>query len=96
MIRAALIMLASIFILSVVRLILSTMGRLFKEATEDSASSATSAAAGAGKPSSGPGVGAELKKCAVCGTYAPVQSAPKVKGTDAFLCSDACAANWRG
>ncbi|MCX6594710.1 MAG: hypothetical protein NTZ56_24620 [Acidobacteria bacterium] len=94
-------MLASIFVLSVVKLILSTMGRLFQEATQDSA---TSAAAGAGPGTgtgsssrgAGPTKGAELRKCAVCGTYAPVQSAPKVKGTDAFLCSDACAANWRG
>ncbi|MCX6596694.1 MAG: hypothetical protein NTV70_10040 [Acidobacteria bacterium] len=88
-------MLASIFVLSVVKLILSTMGRLFQEATQDSATSAA-AGAGSGTRTGGPTKGAELKKCVVCGTYAPVQSAPKVKGTDAFLCSDACAANWRG
>lgn len=92
-------MLASIFVLSVVKLILSTMGRLFQEATQDSATSAAAGAAAGTRSSSrtaGPTKGAELRKCAVCGTYAPVQSAPKVKGTDAFLCSDACAASWRG
>ena len=88
-------MLASIFVLSVVKLILSTMGRLFKEATEEPVSASSAGAAGASGSSSA-GKSRELKKCAVCGTYAPVQSAPRVKGTDSFICSDACAANWRG
>lgn len=93
MIRAALIMLASIFVISVVKLILSTMGRMFQEATQESATSTTATGAGTSPPG---GKSKELKKCAVCGTYAPVQSAPKVKGMDAFICSDACAAQWRG
>lgn len=84
MVRTVIGLLIGIFVLAVVRLIISTMGKMFTEAT-------------AGSSPSGQSVpkGGELKKCAVCGTYAPAVLAPRVKGTEIFLCSDACAQKYR-
>ena len=85
MVRTVIGLLLGIFVLAVVRLIVSTMGKMFTEATAGSSS-----AGGQSIPKGG-----ELKKCAVCGTYAPAALAPRVKGTEIFLCSDACAQKYR-
>lgn len=83
MVRAVLYLLASIFLISVVRLIIGALGKAFTESTmgPDIA-----------KPSA---KGGELRKCVVCGTYSPISTAPKVQGVEAFLCSDACVHKYR-
>jgi hypothetical protein len=82
-VRAALYALIGIFLLTLVKLFAGIVMRALNDALN------------------GPGAGAkaanrgELKKCVVCGVYAPKLTAPVLKGTDAFVCSDACAAKYR-
>ncbi len=79
MLRAAIYALISIFLITLVKMfagvIMRGMSDAFKEESAETADSK----------------GGELKKCVVCGTYAPKAIAPKVMGTDNFVCSDACA-----
>lgn len=84
MVRTVIGLLVGIFVLAVIRLIVSTMGKMFTEATASSGSSTQSVPKGG-----------ELKKCAVCGTYSPTALAPRVKGAEVFVCSDACAQKYR-
>jgi hypothetical protein len=81
-VRAALYALVSIFLLTLVKLFAGIVMRALNDAVGGSSGTQT---ANRG----------ELKKCAVCGTYAPKAAAPVLKGTDAFVCSDACAMKYR-
>lgn len=83
MVRAALYALISIFLITLVKLFAGIVMRALNDALN------------------GPGTGGQsvkggrLKKCAVCGVYAPEASAPAVKGSNVFVCSDACAGKYR-
>jgi hypothetical protein len=81
-VRAALYALISIFLITLVKLLAGIVMRALNDAL-NSPASGQSASRG------------ELKKCAVCGTYAPKATAPVLKGVDAFVCSDACALKYR-
>lgn len=89
MVRTVLYLLVGIFVISIVRLLVGTIGKALKDATGPEASSNRGE-----KPESVPRSG-ELKKCAVCGTYAPESSGPKLKSVPVFLCSEECAAKYR-
>jgi len=84
MVRAVLYLLASIFLISLVRAIIGILARAFTNATMG-----PSAAAGSQK-------GAELRQCSICGIYAPPSAAVKVRDAGVFVCSEACAAKYRG
>ena len=95
MIKTAIYALLSIIALAFVRAIFSVISKAVSGAMSDEAPSDRTASAP--KPDApNPSAGGELKKCIVCGTYSPVASAPKIKGIDGFICSDACAARYRG
>ncbi len=84
MIRGVLYILASIFLIAVVRMIIGALGKLFTETF------------GAGATASGTTpTGGELKKCSVCGTYSPAALGAKSGGKDVFLCSEQCATKYR-
>lgn len=83
MVRAALYALISIFLITLVKLFAGIVMRALNDALNGPGASGKTAKGG------------ELKKCAVCGTYAPKATAPVLKGTDAFVCSDACALKYR-
>lgn len=94
MIKTAIYALLSIIALAFVRAIFSVISKAVSGAMSDDSPGERTASAPkpeAAKPSSS----GELKKCIVCGTYSPVASAPKIKGVDGFICSDACAARYR-
>ena len=84
MLRAVIYALISIFVISLVRLFAGIVMRGFSDALKEQTGNV-------GEP---PKRG-ELKKCSVCGTYAPQAAAPVLKGVDAFVCSDACASKYR-
>lgn len=93
MIRTVLYALLGIFLVTVVRMFINVIGKAISEQ-----------AFGTEKPSPDPespsqksstqASGGELKKCIVCGAYSPTISAPKIKGSDAFICSENCAAKY--
>jgi hypothetical protein len=82
-VRAALYALISIFLLTLIKLFAGIVMRAVNDALQGPGTGAAR------------GKGGELKKCSICGTYAPKASAPVLKGTDAFVCSDACAVKYR-
>ncbi len=88
MLRAIIYGLISIFLITIVRMFIGIIGRAFSEQNLESHATP-------GTPPRG-GQGGELKKCVVCQTYSPVSAAPKIRGVEAFICSDTCAAKYRG
>ncbi|MDX2180120.1 MAG: hypothetical protein SFV18_11060 [Bryobacteraceae bacterium] len=78
MVRAVLVLLASIFLISLVRMFAGLIARAF-----------SNYASGPDNPKAARPGASEMRKCVRCGTYAPVAMAPKVKGSD-FYCSTAC------
>jgi hypothetical protein len=81
--RAVIYALISIFLLTLVKLFAGIVMRALNDALQGPGSGSKTAKGG------------ELKKCAVCGIYAPKATAPVLKGSDEFVCSDACASKYR-
>jgi hypothetical protein len=85
MVRAVLYALLSIFLITIVRMFIGLIGKAMRD------SLAESAAGGRPGPGSTPG---RLKKCAVCGTYAPAAAGVKIRDVNDFVCSDSCASRY--
>ncbi len=87
MIRTVLYALLGIFLVTVVRMFINVIGKAISEQGFGSSESAEQPRT---EQASTQSAGGELKKCIVCGAYSPVASAPKIKVTDAFICSEKC------
>lgn len=91
MIRAAIYTLLSILAITFIRMavgiVMKAMGTALKEESPAAAGSASKDV-----PKSG-----TLKKCAVCGTYSPAASAPRLTSVPAsiFVCSEKCASAYK-
>jgi len=82
MLRAILYALLSILLITLVRIFAGWIAKAWREALLES------------KPPRRPAPASPLKKCQVCGSYAPVAHGVKVRGADAFVCSEACASKY--